>query len=163
MSPGKWLMRPSINFRAWYFHSQLSPQPKLLHLLLRFLSLVYNNDLLWGWWYDWRREAAEKKLKSMDNEYQSITGDEGGSMWQQRERSWSLASLWLMPCLAVRGDRDSQNALQITVWRLHFPQSPKPCPSSRSVVRWCPPADRGSNATINCVAMVINQRKPWLI
>lgn len=104
----------------------------------------------------------EKKLKSMDNEYQSITGGEGGSMWQQRELSWSLASAWLMPCLAVRGDRDSHNALQTTVWRLNFlqPQSPKPFPSSRSFAWWCLPADRGSNATINSVAMVI-YHKPW--
>lgn len=104
----------------------------------------------------------EKKLKSMDNEYQSITGGEGGSMWQQRELSRSLASAWLMPCLAVRGDRDSHNALQTTVWRLNFlqPQSPKPSPSFRSFAWWCLPADRGSNATINSVAMVI-YHKPW--
>lgn len=77
-------------------------------------------------WYDWRQEIGEQRLKSMANEYRSITGGEGESMWQQRELSWSLASLWLMPCLTARGDRDSLNASQTIVWRLHFhqPQSP---------------------------------------
>lgn len=64
----------------------------------------------------------------MANEYQSITGGEGGKLWQQRALSCSLASVWWMLCLTVHADRDSHNALQNTVWRLNFLQAQSPNP-----------------------------------
>ena len=107
-----------------------------------------------------RWELRVKKLKSMVNEYQSITGREGGHTWQQRVLPWSVASIWLIPHLAAPGNRGSHIALQTTVWRLNFSQSQssKPSPSTHSFVWWCLPADCGHNATINRVAIVINHK-----
>lgn len=142
----------------------------LFHLFSQLLHMAFMNSVPGSQqqsplrpWYDWRQEITEKKHKSMDNEHQSITGGKGVGVWQQGELSWSLACAWLILCLTARGDRDSHNALQTTVWRLNFlqPQSPKPSPSSGSLLWWCLLADRGSYVTINSVALVINHR-PWL-
>lgn len=144
--------------------------PCHIHSLLRlsYYTLIIPLTGLQQWsplrtWWNWRWKIMEKKHKSMDNEHQSITSGESRHMWQQTELSWSLACLWLMPCLAMCG-WGPHNALQTTVWRLNFlqPQSSETLSSSScSFTCQCLPGGDSNNMTINRVAIVINHESRW--